>query len=224
MLVLLIEDHRLLAETIIDYLLSENLEVDYAATGLQGLELATQNTYDALILDINLPDLDGFTVCQRLRQQYSLDIPILMLTARDQLQDRLQGFAQGADDYLVKPFANQELVARLQALVKRNRGQVVNKRISLGDLSVDTGTQQVWRAGQEVVLSPTSFKILRILMREAPAIVSRETLQNEVWGSDTPDTDALRSHLYNLRKALNQPNQAELIQTVKGVGFKLLAD
>lgn len=221
MLVLLIEDHRLLAETIMDYLNSEAIEVDYAATGLHGLQLATQQAYDALILDINLPDLDGFSVCQRLRQQYGLDLPILMLTARDQLQDRLQGFAQGADDYLVKPFANQELVARLQALVKRNRGQVVNKRLSLGDLTVDTGTQQVWRAGQEVIVSPTSFKILRILMRESPAIVSREALQHEVWGSDIPDTDALRSHLYNLRKALNQPDQSELIQTVKGVGFKL---
>lgn len=221
MLILLIEDHRLLAETIIDYLSSEAIEVDYAATGLHGLALATQNPYDALILDINLPDIDGFSVCQRLRQQYNLDLPILMLTARDALADRLQGFAQGTDDYLVKPFANQELVARLQALVKRNRGQVVHKRISLGDLTLDTRTQQVWRAGQEVIVSPTSFKILRILIREAPAIVSRETLQNEVWGLDIPDTDALRSHLYNLRKALNQPNQPELIHTLKGVGFKL---
>lgn len=221
MLVLLIEDHRLLAETLIDYLNSENIEVDYAATGLQGLELALQQAYDALILDINLPDLDGFSICQRLRQQYSLDVPILMLTARDQLADRLQGFAQGADDYLVKPFANQELVARLQALVKRNRGQVVQKRLSLGDLSLDTSTQQVWRGGKEILVSPTGFKILHILMREAPAIVSREALQNEVWGADLPDTDALRSHLYNLRKALNSPDQTELIHTIKGVGFKL---
>ncbi|TXH73301.1 MAG: response regulator transcription factor [Thiothrix sp.] len=221
MLVLLIEDHRLLAETLIDYLNSEAIEVDYAATGLQGLELATQQAYDALILDINLPDLDGFAICQRLRQQYGLDLPILMLTARDQLADRLHGFAQGADDYLVKPFASQELVARLQALVKRNRGQVVQKRLDLGDLSIDTSTQQVWRAEQEILVSPTGFKILRILMREAPAIVSREALQNEVWGTDIPDTDALRSHLYNLRKALNRPDQPELIHTIKGVGFKL---
>lgn len=221
MLVLLIEDHRFLAETIMDYLSSEAIEVDYAATGLQGVELATRQSYDALILDINLPDIDGFTVCQRLRQHYHLDLPVLMLTARDELADRLQGFAQGADDYLVKPFANQELVARLQALVKRKRGQVVNKRISLGDLTVDTSTQQVWRAEQEVMVSPTGFKILRILMREAPAIVSREALQHEVWGADIPDTDALRSHVYNLRKALNQPNQPELIHTLKGIGFKL---
>lgn len=221
MLVLLIEDHRLLAETMMDYLSSEAIEVDYAATGLQGVELATRQSYDALILDINLPDIDGFTVCQRLRQHYHLDLPVLMLTARDELADRLQGFAQGADDYLVKPFANQELVARLQALVKRKRGQVVNKRISLGDLTVDTSTQQVWRAEQEVMVSPTGFKILRILMREAPAIVSREALQHEVWGADIPDTDALRSHVYNLRKALNQPNQPELIHTLKGIGFKL---
>ncbi|WP_020394499.1 response regulator transcription factor [Thiolinea disciformis] len=223
MLVLLVEDHRLLAQTIMDYLNSEQIEVDYAAHGLQGLHLATTNTYDAILLDINLPEMDGFELCRQLRQHFAIDIPILMLTARDQLDDRLTGFEQGADDYLIKPFNNKELVARLKALIKRYRGEVASKRLQWGDLVLDTGTQQVWREGREVILSPTCFKILRILMRESPQVVSREQLHNELWGSDTPDTDSLRSHIYNLRKALDQPFQAELIQTVKGVGLRLFA-
>ncbi len=224
MLILLVEDHRLLAETISDYLATEDIETDYAANGLQGLELAQGQTHDAIILDVNLPGIDGFTLCQRLRQDFSIDTPILMLTARDQLEDKLTGFEHGADDYLVKPFDNQELLARLYALVKRHRGEVTSKRSQLGDLTLDTGTQQVWRADKEVIVSPTGFRILRILMREAPHIVSREALQHELWGTTLPDTDALRSHIYNLRKALN-PLAGEagddLIQTVKGVGLRL---
>ncbi|MBK8455383.1 MAG: response regulator transcription factor [Thiofilum sp.] len=221
MLVLLIEDHRLLAENIIDYLASEQIEVDYAANGLQGLELAVTHAHDAILLDINLPIIDGFTLCQRLRSEYNVDTPILMLTARDELQDKLTGFERGADDYLIKPFEYRELVARIQALVKRHRGEVTQKRLVLGGLELDTGTQQVWRNGQEIIVSPTGFKILRLLMREHPQVVTRELLQREVWGSDIPDTDALRSHLYNLRKVLDHPFERELIQTVKGVGLKL---
>lgn len=221
MLVLLVEDHRLLAENIIDYLGSENIEVDYAANGIQGLTLAHTQSYDAILLDINLPGLDGFTLCQKLRADYNVDIPILMLTARDELDDKLTGFERGADDYLIKPFEYRELVARIQALVKRHRGEVTQKRLVLGELVLDTGTQQVWRNGKEIIVSPTGFKIIRLLMREHPQVVTRELLQREVWGSDVPDTDVLRSHLYNLRKVLDHPFERELIQTVKGVGLKL---
>lgn len=222
MLVLLIEDHRLLAQNIIDYLESEKINVDYASQGLQGLELARTQQYDAILLDINLPNLDGFTVCERLRTEDQIDTPILMLTARDELEDKLMGFERGADDYLVKPFEYRELVARLQALIKRHRGEVTHKRFIQGELILDTGTQQVWRQGQPIVVSPTGFKILRLLMRESPHVVTREALQHEVWGEDVPDTDALRSHIYNLRKVLDHPFDYELIQTVKGVGLKLI--
>lgn len=222
MLVLLIEDHRLLAQNIMDYLESEQINVDYAANGIQGLTLATTQSYDAILLDINLPGLDGFSVCTRLRTEYQMDIPILMLTARDELEDKLMGFERGADDYLIKPFEYRELVARLQALVKRHRGEVTHKRLVLGELVLDTGTQQVWRNGQEIITSPTGFKILRLLMRESPQVVTREVLQRELWGDDAPDTDALRSHIYNLRKVLDHPFERELIQTVKGVGLKLI--
>lgn len=223
MLVLLVEDHRLLAQTIIDYLESETITVNYAANGLQGLNLARTQQHDAILLDINLPDLDGFTLCERLRTVEQIDTPILMLTARDELADRLIGFERGADDYLIKPFEYRELVARIHALVKRHRGEVTHKRLVLGELVLDTGTQQVWRQGQEIIVSPTGFKILRLLMRESPQVVTRETLQREVWGEDVPDTDALRSHIYNLRKVLDHPFECELIQTVKGVGLKLVS-
>ena len=221
MLVLLVEDHRLLAATLIDYLATESIDVDYASTGTQGFELATTQTFDAIILDVNLPGMDGFTICQKLRELHKIDTPIIMLTARDQLGDKLSGFEHGADDYLVKPFENQELVMRLQALVKRNRGQVTQKQLSIGDLVLDSGSQQITRAGQPVEVSPTSYRILNILMREYPQVVTREAMEQELWGSDVPDTDVLRSHIYNLRKGVDHPFDQPMVQTVKGVGLKL---
>lgn len=223
MLVLLVEDHYLLAETIMDYLALEDIEVDYAARGLQGLELATTQTYDAIVLDINLPEMDGFTICRELRVSHNIDTPVLMLTARDQLDDKLTGFDVGADDYLVKPFENQELLARLTALVKRQRGEMTQKRSSIGDLVLDMASQQAWRENKALELSPTSFRILRILMRESPGLVSREAIEQELWGHDLPNTDALRSHIYNLRKAVDHPYEFAMIQTVKGMGLRLVA-
>lgn len=222
MLVLLVEDHRLLAETLSDYLATESIDVDYASNGIQGLELARSQPFDAIILDVNLPGMDGFTICRELRQTYKIDTPVLMLTARDQLQDKLAGFEHGADDYLVKPFENQELVVRLQALVKRHRGQVTTKQLTVGDLVLDVGSQQITRAGQPVEVSPTCFRILNILVREYPQVVSREAIEQELWGSDVPDTDVLRSHIYNLRKGVDQPFDKPMIQTVKGVGLRVV--
>ncbi|MEZ5534231.1 MAG: response regulator transcription factor [Thiolinea sp.] len=222
MLILLVEDHYLLAETIMDYLATEDIEVDYAAKGLQGLELARSQQHDVIVLDVNLPEMDGYTICRELRENYDIDTPVLMLTARDQLEDKLTGFKQGADDYLVKPFDNEELVVRLKALLKRHRGEVTQKRIRIGDLTLDSGTQQVWRAGQEVDVSPTGFRILRILMRESPGVVTRQAIQQELWGTDMPDTDTLRSHIYNLRKVVDHPFEQAMIRTVKGVGVCLV--
>lgn len=222
MLVLLVEDHRLLAETLMDYLESESIDVDYAANGLQGLEIARSQTFDAIILDVNLPGIDGFTICEQLRQTYKVDTPILMLTARDQLEDRIKGFENGADDYLIKPFESQELVMRLKALVKRDRGQVTQKLLTVGSLKLDTGKMQIWRDDESIEVSPTSFKILNILVRAYPEVVTREQIEQELWGSDVPDTDTLRSHVYNLRKAVDHPFDQAMIQTVKGVGLKLV--
>jgi DNA-binding response OmpR family regulator len=200
--------------------------IDYAADGLQAIQLATTQVFDAIILDVMLPGIDGFSVCQRLRDEFNLDTPILMLTARDQIEDKLEGFEHGADDYLVKPFVMAELVARVTALVNRKRGEMANTQISLGDLSLDSRTRKVSRAGQDIILSPTGFRILRILLRESPAVVSRDALENELWGDEVPDSDALRSHIYILRKAIDRPFEDEhgaLIKTIKGVGLKIEA-
>ncbi|MGB5707350.1 MAG: response regulator transcription factor [Arenicellales bacterium] len=224
--ILLVEDHRDLAETVSMTLEAAGFVIDYAADGLQAIQLATTQVFDAIILDVMLPGIDGFSVCQRLRDEFNLDTPILMLTARDQIEDKLEGFEHGADDYLVKPFVMAELVARVTALVNRKRGEMANTQISLGDLSLDSRTRKVSRAGQDIILSPTGFRILRILLRESPAVVSRDALENELWGDEVPDSDALRSHIYILRKAIDRPFEDEhgaLIKTIKGVGLKIEA-
>ncbi len=222
MIVLLVEDHRPLAQTTTSFLESEGFEVDYAADGLSALNIASTNSYDAIILDLMLPKMDGYTLCRELRNQCNIDTPILMLTARDTLEDKLQGFEEGADDYLIKPFEQLELLARLNALIKRSRGEVSSKRLEISDLILDTGTMQAFRQGQELQLSPTGYRILRILMRESPNVVSRDAIEQELWGDAIPDSDVLRSHLYNLRKSVDMPFNSSLIQTIKGVGFKLV--
>lgn len=222
MIVLLVEDHRPLAQTTTSFLEAEGFDVDYAADGLTALNIASSNVYDAIILDLMLPKLDGYTICHELRNTSHIDTPILMLTARDTLEDKLLGFKYGADDYLVKPFEQRELLARLNALIKRNRGEVSSKRLQIADLILDTGTMQAWRGGKELTLSPTGYRILRILMRESPKVVSRNELEHELWGDAVPDSDVLRSHLYNLRKSVDMPYEKPLIHTIKGVGFKLV--
>lgn len=224
--ILLVEDHRDLAETISMTLESSGFVIDYAADGIQAIQLASTQVFDAIILDVMLPGIDGFTVCKRLRDEFGLDTPILMLTARDQIEDKLEGFEHGADDYLVKPFEMAELIARVTAMVNRKRGDIASTEIKLGDLTLDSRTRRVSRNGNDIVLSPTGFRILRILLRETPGVVSREALENELWGDDVPDSDALRSHIYILRKAVDRPFEEErgaLIKTVKGVGLKIEA-
>ena len=222
--VLLVEDHRDLAETISTALESAGFTMDYAADGPQALRLATEHVFDCIVLDLMLPGIDGLTVCRRLRNDHGIDTPVLMLTARDRIEDKLSGFEYGADDYLVKPFVIEELKARVNALVSRKRGETASTRIIAGDLMVDTRTREVTRRGRPLDLSPTGFRILRILLREAPAVVSREAIEHELWGDEIPDSDALRSHVYILRKALDKPfgpEEGTMIRTVKGVGFRL---
>lgn len=219
--ILLIEDHHDLADTVIQSLESAGFTMDYAADGVHGLQLASNEVFDTIILDIMLPKLDGLEVCRRLRNEHGIDTPVLMLTARDELDDKLAGFDHGADDYLVKPFQMAELVARVTSLVKRKRGDIGSPVRSIGDLMLDTASKRVTRAGIKITLSPIAFKILNILMRESPAVVSRESLENELWGDEPPDSDALRSHIYTLRKAVDKPFGIELIATVKGVGLRI---
>lgn len=222
MLVLLVEDHRLLAETLVDYLENEEIECDYAATGNAGLALAQENRYDAIILDVGLPGLSGLEVCRAIRASGMRDVPILMLTARDELDDKLVGFEAGADDYLVKPFEQPELVARLRAVTNRHRGVWTQPTLTVGDLTLDVASHQATRQSSVIKLSPVGFKLLQLLMRESPAVVSRAAMLNAVWGDELPDTDALRSHLYNLRRVVDHPFEVAMIETIKGVGVRLV--
>jgi DNA-binding response OmpR family regulator len=217
--ILLVEDHQELAETVGAFLEASGYVVDYAADGLVALHLAVTERFDTIVLDIMLPGLDGIEVCKRLRRDAKLSTPVIMLTARDQLQDKLDGFDVGADDYLVKPFDMPELVARIEALVRRDRG--LESKFQIGDLVLDADTLEVIRAGTSINLSKTVFEILKILMREYPKAVSRGDLERELWGEDPPDSDALRSHLYNLRQAVDRPFDKPMIETITGQGYRI---
>jgi len=217
--ILLVEDHPALAETVGDYLEAKGFTVDFAADGRLALHLATTEPFDAIVLDVMLPGLDGLEVCRRLRRDAQLTTPILMLTARDQLDDKLKGFDVGADDYLVKPFDLPELVARIEALLRRGKG--LSSVYAAGDLHMNLETMEVHRAGVDIKLSRTLFEILRILLREAPKVVPREMIERELWGDDLPDSDTLRSHLYNLRRAVDRPFSEPLIETLAGRGYRI---
>jgi len=202
-----------------DYLEAKGYTVDFAADGHLAMRLATSEHFDAIVLDIMLPGLDGLEVCQRLRRDAQLTTPILMLTARDQLDDKLKGFDVGADDYLVKPFDLPELVARIEALLRRGKGMTSMYRV--GELAMNLETMEVQRHGVDIKLSKTLFDILRILLRESPKVVPRETIERELWGDDLPDSDTLRSHLYNLRRAIDRPFDQPLIETLAGRGYRI---
>jgi DNA-binding response OmpR family regulator len=219
--ILLVEDHRQLAQTVLEYLEQQGATVDYAGNTRLARELVQEHHYDLMLLDVMLPGEDGYSFCQYLREELALDMPVIFMTARDQLEDKLEGFDRGGDDYIVKPFALPELVARVSALIRRQRKEVTANTLQIADLELDPARQEVRRGGQRLKLSPTAFRILRILMRESPKVVSREQLEHELWGALVPDSDALRSHLYNLRKAVDKPFDEALLNTLPGVGFSI---
>jgi DNA-binding response OmpR family regulator len=221
--VLLIEDHKDIAEMVTAYLENRGFEVDYAADGITGLHLAVSNSYDAIILDLMLPGMDGIDICHKLRTEARLDTPVIMLTARDTLDDKITGLETGADDYLIKPFAIQELEARVRSIIRRHKGEVSKEILTIGDLTVDTATLSVTRAGKLLNTTPIGFKILTVLMRASPAVVSRRELERQVWGDILPDSDTLRSHLYNLRKVIDKPFDKQLLQTIQGSGYKIIS-
>lgn len=222
--ILLVEDHRDLAETVGLFLESQNYAVDYATDGLSAVQLAVEEDFDLIVLDINLPGIDGIEVCRRLRREAHKSTPVIMLTARDQLDDKLQGFDVGADDYLVKPFELPELAVRIEALIRRDKGDVSETIYKVSDLELDTEREIAIRGGKRLNLSPRSFEILRVLMRKSPAVVSRRELEKEIWGDEVPDSDALRSHVYNLRRIVDKPFDKQLIETLPGRGFRMAED
>ncbi|CAN7538277.1 response regulator transcription factor [Pseudoxanthomonas sp. LjRoot143] len=220
-IILLVEDNRTLAEAIGNYLETRGLDVDYAADGLEGYRLAQENRYDAIVLDGNMPRMDGLEVVRKLREESKASTPIIMVTARDALEDKVKGLELGVDDYLTKPFAAQELEARLHAVIRRNRKQLCGQALCVGDLSYDPVSQSATREGKEIHLSRVGIQLLQILMRESPRVVSRKEIEREIWGDDLPESDVLRSHLYNLRRAIDRDFANPLLQTVQNAGYRL---
>jgi len=220
MRLLLVEDNRDILANLADYLALKGYAVDCAHDGLTGLHLAATNRYDLIVLDVMLPGMDGYSLCQRLREGERRDTPVIMLTARDALDDRLQGFRTGADDYVTKPFALPELAARIEAVLKRTRAGG-RRLLKVADLTYDLDTLEVARAGQPIRTSPTGLKLLAVLMQKSPAVATREALEAALWGDAPPDSDSLRSHIHALRQQIDKPFPKPLLHTVHGVGFRL---
>jgi DNA-binding response OmpR family regulator len=219
--ILIVEDNRDIAEMLYEYLEGRGYVLDYAADGVTGLHLAVAGNYQAIILDLMLPGIDGLAVCERLRNDAKKSTPVLMLTARDTLQDKIAGLDTGADDYLVKPFEIEELEARLRAILRRSQRTNASDVIEVGNLVLNTGTLEVRRQNQIITLMPIGLRLLSALMKASPNVVSREELEQYVWGDVMPDSDALRSHLYNLRKAIDRNFSTPLLHTVHGAGYRL---
>ena len=216
--VLIVEDDLDLAKTILEYLELEDISCDHASNGVRGLNLIKENNYDVILLDINLPRMDGLSVCNKLRKEGN-DTPILMITARDQLNDKIEGFHVGTDDYLVKPFELKELTARIHALSRRRSGQV--QLLRCADLEMDMNNRSVIRNGQTIKLSPTSWRLLETLLRHSPNVVSKRELEKVVWGDEPPDSNSLKVHIFNLRKAIDNPFALSLLHTIQNHGFAL---
>ncbi len=218
--ILLVEDQAELAASIIDFLESEGHRLDYAADGRQGLEQALRGPYDVVLLDLRLPRLGGLDVCRQLRATSERHLPILMLTARDTLDDKIAGFDAGADDYLTKPFALEELLLRCNALGRRHQLHD-SKLLTIGELIIDRHQRTATRRGRELELHRTPFDILVALTEAYPAVMTRSELANRIWGDDQPASDALATHIYSLRQALDRPFDTPMLKTLHGVGFRL---
>lgn len=221
MRLLVVEDNRNLLANLFEYFEPRGYTLDAAPDGPTGLHLALTHDYDAIVLDWMLPRMDGREVLARLRAA-GRDVPVLMLTARAQLDDKVSGFRSGADDYLTKPFDLPELEVRLEALAARVRGRA-RRVLQVADLRYDLATLEVTRGGRSLHLYPACRKLLELLMQASPAAVSRERLERGLWGDSPPDGDMLRSHVYELRRAVDAPFVVKLIHTLPRVGYRLAA-
>lgn len=217
---LIVEDNRDICGNIAAYLEKLGYVLDFAHDGVTAMNLALTNPFDVIVLDLMIPRMDGLTFCHRLRADAEIETPVLMLTAKDTLDDRLKGFDAGADDYLVKPFALQELHARIRALYKRCHRNA-DKLLTISDLTLNRSTLQVHRAGRLVEINPAGMKLLRRLMEESPSVVDRDELETLLWADEPPDGDALRSHMYKLRQAIDRPFDRPLIHTVHRIGYRI---
>jgi len=219
--ILFIEDHADLAANLCDYFAEKGHTVDSAMDGITGMHLALVKTYDIIVLDLMLPGMDGITLCQKLRREAAMNTPVILLTARNTLQDKVSGFTSGADDYLVKPFELKELELRIHALTLRASGLLARRILQVADLEYNRETLQVRRGSRLLELKAIPLRILELLMRRSPAVVWRSDIEQMVWGDSPPDSDALRVHMHTLRTAIDPPGSPDLLHTLRGIGYRL---
>ena len=221
MRVLVVEDDRTIVELVADGLKKEGFSVDVARTGLEGFHLASIGAYDVAVVDIMLPRLSGLELVEELRRQNNLT-PVLMLSARNSVDDRVKGLAAGGDDYLTKPFAFAELVARIQALARRANAVSAPMILTAGDLTMDLARRRVIRGGREIDLQPREFALLECLVRNKGRLVSRPMIMDMVWGYDfDPRTNVVESRISRLREKVDEGFPVKLIRTVRGAGYLL---
>lgn len=224
MKILLIEDDPDIASNVGQFFEAKGHSIDFAYDGNTGLELALKHHFDIIILDLMLPNKDGIEVATEFRTHSSLYTPILMLTARDSIEDKLTGFNSGADDYLVKPFSLRELEARCLILNKRETKTAKVSKIIIADLELDPQTLVVTRARDQIILKPMAFNILKFLMTHSDRVIKRQELIDAIWQDDLPEGDPLRVHIHNLRQKIDSPYEQALIHTIHGVGYRLYVD
>ncbi len=219
MRVLIVEDDRKINEAMRRYLTEQSYAVDVAFDGKEGLETARCTPYDVIVLDLMLPLVDGFSVCRELRR-LRVNTPVLMLTARDSIDDRVDGLDSGADDYLIKPFALRELSARLRALIRR---QITRQpEITVADLLINTATHQVRRAGRKIELNGKEYAVLEYLALNKGRIVSRSLLEEHVWSYDfQPSSNIVDVYIARIRRRIDDDHAVKLLETVRGVGYRL---
>lgn len=219
--VLLVEDNVDISMNICENFEQAGHIIDYAQSAEAALALLPHAMFDLVIIDIMLPGLDGITLCKKTRESSLSHAPILMLTARDSIEDKLAAFDAGADDYLTKPFSTRELLARAVVLSRRKH---LNEHATLvvGELKLNIKTQIVSRAGHDISLGKIGFRITQELMQVSPDVLLRDDLEHALWGEDRPDSDALRTHISVLRKLLDKPFDKPMIQTVHGAGWKIV--
>ena len=218
MRLLVVEDEAKTADFLAKGLKESGFAVDVALNGLDGRYFIEQQEYDLIILDVMLPGLNGWQLLQLIRQRGAT--PVLFLTARDAIEDRVRGLELGADDYLLKPFALSELAARIEAVLRRAQGGG-RRTLQVADLSYDLDTLEVTRQGRLLKLNPVGLKLLAVLMQKSPHVLRREVLEEALWGDDCPDSDSLRSHVHQLRQVIDKPFEKPLLHTVHGVGYRL---
>lgn len=217
--ILLVEDEEGIAEAVRRGLEKARFLVDVASAGECGLAMALDGGYSLLILDVMLPDIDGCAVCERLRRARS-PIPILMLTARDAVSDRVRGLEAGADDYLIKPFDFSELLARVRAMLRRDKVHRI-RRVEIADLSIDTAARSVVRAGRQILLSPREYALLEALVMAEGRVLTRELLQDTVWSGEDVYPNTVDVCIGHLRRKMDQNFATRLVRTVHGVGYSI---